>query len=119
MGSSAPPPAGGNGDSFIPIVSADGQQVLFASMADNLVIDTNSTPLAASYPFKLNVFLRDRTNASTMLVSKNLVGVSGNGDSVPMGISTFGLRAEFEPIEPILRNRLSECWRSNQSSPIV
>ncbi|MBA4147865.1 MAG: PD40 domain-containing protein [Verrucomicrobia bacterium] len=96
MGSSAPPPAGGNGDSFIPIVSADGQQVLFASMADNLVIDTNSTPLAASYPFKLNVFLRDRTNASTMLVSKNLVGVSGNGDSVPMGISTNNRYVLFE-----------------------
>jgi hypothetical protein len=36
------PPAGGGGDSGMPIISPDGRYVLFASMANNLVPgDTN------------------------------------------------------------------------------
>jgi Tol biopolymer transport system component len=45
----------------------------------------------------LNVFLRDRTNHTTTLVSANLNGTGGgNGDSIPTGLSTNGLFACFE-----------------------
>jgi len=55
-------PAGGSGDSWAPIVSADGRYVLFASAADNLVSGTNDSSLTARLPPALNVYLRDRTN---------------------------------------------------------
>src|SRR5215831_10425762 len=57
-----PMPAGGNGDSVAPVLSPDGRYVLFSSSANNLIADDNSQP-------GLNVFLRDRTTSSTVLVS--------------------------------------------------
>jgi Tol biopolymer transport system component len=48
-------------------------------------------------PPAMNVFLRDRTNATTTLVSVNLTGTNGgNGDSVPAGLSTDGRYVLFE-----------------------
>ena len=45
----------------------------------------------------MNVFLRDRTNATTTLVSVNLTGTNGgNGDSLPAGLSTDGRYVLFE-----------------------
>ena len=91
------PPAGGSGDSWTPIISPDGRYVLFASTANNLLVITNDTPIPARFPAPLNVFLRDRTNGTTTLVSVNLTGTAGgNGDSLPMGLSTNGLYAVFE-----------------------
>ncbi len=91
------PPAGGSGDSLGPILSPDGRYVLFASAANNLVLTSNDTPLAALSPAKLNVFLRDRTNATTTLASVNLAGTGGgNGDSLPSAVSSDGRYALFE-----------------------
>lgn len=94
---SQPPPAGGGGDSWEPIVSPDARYVLFASSANNLWLATNKSPMPARIPGTLNVFLRDRTNASTTLVSVNLSGVAGgNGDSWPVALSTNGQYVLFE-----------------------
>jgi Tol biopolymer transport system component len=91
------PPAGGSGDSWTPIISPDGRYVLFASTANNLLAITNDTPIPARFPAPLNVFLRDRTNGTTTLVSVNLtVSAGGNADSIPVGLSTNGRYAVFE-----------------------
>jgi len=97
IGSALTPPTGGNGDSGLPIISANGRFLLFASTADNLVLTSASNPIPVLIPPRLNVFLRDRTNATTTLVSLNLTGAAGgNGGSFPVGISTNGRYALFE-----------------------
>jgi len=89
--------AGAAGDSYLPVVSRDGRYVLFGSTADNLVAPGTNRPIQALLPSPINVFLRDRTNSSTMLVSVNSDGTAGgNGDSLPIGISTNGRYALFE-----------------------
>jgi Tol biopolymer transport system component len=93
----SPPPAGGNGDSCLPVLSREGRFVLFASTANNLVLLSNGTPMSAMVPARFNVFLRDRPNQSTTLVSVNLTGTGGgNGDSLPVALSTNGQLALFE-----------------------
>lgn len=90
-------PAGGSGDSWGSIISVDGRFVLFASTANNLVLTTNGGALPISGAPRLNVFLRDRTNNTTVLVSANLAGVGGgNGDSIPTALSSNGQFACFE-----------------------
>jgi Tol biopolymer transport system component len=92
-----PPAAGGGGDSYAPVMSPDGRFVLFASTANNLVLNSNQGPLPLELPARLNVFLRDRTNQTTVLVSGNVAGSGGgNGDSLPSGLSTNGRYALFE-----------------------
>ena len=87
-------PAGGDGNSGLSIVSADGRYVLFASAANNLTLTNN---INSVLPQRLNVFLRDRVSGTTTLVSANLAGTGGgNGDSFPTGISTNGQFALFE-----------------------
>src|SRR6185369_8589357 len=82
------PPASGSGDSWTPVISSDGRYVLFASTANNLVLKTNSEPIPVLALPRLNVFLRDRSNSTTILVSANMIGTGGgNGDSIPVGIS--------------------------------
>jgi hypothetical protein len=89
-------PAGGSGDSWGAIISPDGRFVLFASTANNLV-STNGHGLPIAGVPRLNVFLRDRTNLTTTLVSANLNGTGGgNGDSIPTALSTNGQFACFE-----------------------
>jgi hypothetical protein len=39
------PPSGGSGDSSAPVLSSDGRYVLFASLANNLVLNSNNLPL--------------------------------------------------------------------------
>jgi Tol biopolymer transport system component len=91
------PPAGGGGDSWTPIISADGRYVLFASSANNLVLRTNGNPIPALVLPKMNAYLRDRTNGTTTLVSVNLSGAGGgNGDSFPSEVSTNGRYVLFE-----------------------
>lgn len=92
-----PFPAGGSGDSRAPFVSSNGQYVLFASTADNLVVLSNGAAMPSAFPPVLNVFLRDRTNGTTILVSANVDGsAGGNGDSVPTAISSDARYALFE-----------------------
>src|SRR5438874_2104132 len=45
--SSQPSPAGGNGDSWSPAISPDGRFVLFASTANNLMLNSSANPIAA------------------------------------------------------------------------
>jgi Tol biopolymer transport system component len=94
-----PAPAGGNGDSFSPIMSPDGRFILFASTANNLVTNKNGNPLPVTASPRLNVFLRDRVNGTTSLASVNLGGTGGgNGDSLPTAVSPDGRFALFESI---------------------
>jgi Tol biopolymer transport system component len=86
----APMPAGGNGDSAAPVLSPDGHYVLFVSAANNLTTNDNSQP-------GLDVFLRDRANNTTVLVSANWSGNGGgNGNSTFAGVSTNGRYVVFE-----------------------
>jgi Tol biopolymer transport system component len=88
---------GGSGDSCAPMMSSDGRYVLFASTANDLVLTTNNPPTPISSLLKLNVFLRDRTNGTTTLVSVNLTGLGGgNGGSLPADVSADGRYAAFE-----------------------
>jgi Tol biopolymer transport system component len=83
-------PAGGNGDSVAPGISADGRYVLFSSSAINLTPGANSQ-------FGLNVFLRDRASNATLLVSANCGGTGGgNGNSVSAMLSTNAQYVAFE-----------------------
>jgi Tol biopolymer transport system component len=83
-------PAGGNGDSVAPALSPDGRYVLFVSSANNLTANDNSQP-------GLDVFLRDRTSNTTVLVSANWTGTGGgNGHSTFAGVSTNGRYVVFE-----------------------
>ena len=91
------PPASGGGNSMNPIITPDGRYVLFASTADNLALTSSNTPFLIQALPKMNVFLRDRTNGTTALVSVNLAGTGGgNGNSVPIELSTNGQYALFE-----------------------
>ena len=95
--SAVAPPASADGDSGVPILSPDGRFVLFASSADDLLVMTNGARMATLIPPSLNVFLRDRTNGNTTLVSINLTGTNGgNGDSLPAGLTADGRYVLFE-----------------------
>lgn len=97
VGTGLASPAGGNGDSWLFSMSADGRYVLFASSANNLALVSSNRPMLAVFPARLNAYLRDRTNDTTTLVSINLAGTAGgNGDSLPVGISTNGQYVLFE-----------------------
>src|SRR5438477_429432 len=81
--------SGGNSDSSGSVISADGHFVLFLSSANNLVTNDNGR--------FVDVFLRNRTNNTTTLVSVNLTGAGGgNGHSVSPAISTDGRYVTFE-----------------------
>src|SRR5579859_5646886 len=82
--SSVPLPAGGDGDSIAPVISPDGRYVVFSSEANDLVPGGNSRSV-------LNVYLRDRTANTTMLVSTNVSGTGGGNDNSMYGqVSTNG-----------------------------
>src|SRR5438477_8854728 len=86
---SQPAPATANGDSYASVLSPDGRYVLFASTANNLLLNTNGNPIPVPIPPRLNVYLHDRTNGALTLVSVNLSGTAGgNGDSMPTALST-------------------------------
>src|SRR5581483_2265296 len=89
--------AAAGGDSYLPIITPDGRFILFASSAANLVqLGTNRQP-QTQFPARLNVYLKDRTNGSTILISVNVAGTGGgNSDSLPTGISSDGRYALFE-----------------------
>ncbi len=89
-------PAGGNGNSDLPILGADGRYVLFASSAINLVTNPYARPVSGLAPRSSQVFVRDRVAGTTTLVSMNLSGLPGNGESFPDGISANGQYVLFE-----------------------
>lgn len=89
-------PAGGNGNSDLPILSADGRYVLFASAALNLVTNPYAGLVSGLAPRNMQVFVRDRVAGTTTLVSQNVNGLPGNGESFPDAISTNGQFVLFE-----------------------
>jgi Tol biopolymer transport system component len=96
-GRSFTPPIGADGNCGAPIVSADGRYVVFASSANNLAVIGGNTPIPTRVLGNLNVYVRDRTNQTTTLVSVNMAGTGGgNGDSLPRAISTNGQFVLFE-----------------------
>jgi Tol biopolymer transport system component len=93
----SPAPISGGGDSQVPVMTSDGRFVLFSSTANNLVTRGTNQPMPLRAPARLNVFLRDRLNQTTVLVSVNAQGTAGgNGDSYPVAVSSNGLYALFE-----------------------
>ena len=85
-----PLPAGGNGDSVAPWISADGRFVLFSSSANDLVPGDNSQ-------LGLDVFLLDRSSNTMVLVSANFSGNGGgNGNSLAGQVSANGRYAVFQ-----------------------
>ena len=90
-------PDGGGGDSLAPIMTPDAGRVVFASTANNLLSLGGSNAIPAHIPASLNVFMRIRTNVTTLLISQNLNGTGGgNGDSLPDGVSDDGRFVLFE-----------------------
>ena len=87
---SVPLPAGGDGDSAAPVISPDGRYVVFSSEANNLVPGGNSQS-------GLNVYLRDRTANTTVLVSPSINNPGGgNADSSRGQVSTNGQFVVFQ-----------------------
>jgi Tol biopolymer transport system component len=85
-----PLPAGANGDSAAPWISADGRFVLFSSSASDLAANDNNQ-------LGVDVFLRDRNSNTTVLVSANFSGTGGgNGNSLAGQVSTNGRYAVFQ-----------------------
>lgn len=82
-------PAGGNGPSVAPQITPDGRWVLFTSSASDLV----TNPIGN---FACNLFLRDRASNITTLVSVNLNGAGGSGDSLYGQVSTNGRYVVFQ-----------------------
>ncbi len=87
---SVPLPAGGDGDSVAPVISPDGRYVVFSSAANDLVPGGNSQSA-------LNVYLRDRTANTTILISSSCNGGGGgNGNSVLGQVSANGRYVVFQ-----------------------
>jgi Tol biopolymer transport system component len=91
------PPVSAGGDSYNPLISADGRYVLFTSSANNLARRTNGAPYILTAPLKQNVFLHDRVQGTTTLISADASDTkSGEDDSTPTSISTNGQYVLFE-----------------------
>ncbi|MBW4540517.1 MAG: DUF4347 domain-containing protein [Myxacorys chilensis ATA2-1-KO14] len=74
--------AGGNGDSDSPVINGNGEYVVFASAASNLVAgDTNN---------KKDIFVWNRLTNAIALVSQSSGGAIGDGDSSVASISNDG-----------------------------
>ena len=97
LDASISPTLAGGGDSSNPFLSPDGRYMLFASTANNLALTSSNIAMIPSGFQRLNVYLRDRMNGTTTLVSVNSSGNSGgDGDSTPAGLSADGRYALFE-----------------------
>jgi Tol biopolymer transport system component len=106
--SSYAPSSTAGGNSGAAVFSPDGRYVAFASTAKNLALTSNYTAFAAQFLPCFNVFLRDRTNGTTTLVSVNAAGTGGgNADSIPTGISTNGQFVLFESFASNLVTKLT------------
>jgi Tol biopolymer transport system component len=79
----------GNGESLSPDISRDGRYVVFESAAGHL-LDTQALPGI------FHVFLRDRENGVTRLLSANANGEPANGTSGNPAISADGTVVVFE-----------------------
>jgi WD40 repeat protein len=76
----------GNRESRVPSISASGRFIAFQSKATNLVFGGSSG---------LNIFVHDRQNGRTILVSVSSSGVEGNYASYDPSISSDGSQVGF------------------------
>lgn len=70
-------------------ISGDGRYVTFMSLANNLVVNKDDN-------YQLDVFVHDRTNKTTKLVSKSIEGNAGNTKSLNPVVSKDGKHIVFE-----------------------
>ncbi|MBL7008489.1 MAG: PD40 domain-containing protein [Planctomycetes bacterium] len=77
----------GNATSDRPTISGDGTRVAFWSDADNFV--------PGDLPLTRDIFMRDRVNAETILISISTLGLPGNGPSSRPSISLDGRFVAF------------------------
>jgi hypothetical protein len=88
LGNSGTTPNSGIGDgSFRPVISESGNYVAFTSTASDLVADDTNG--------KKDVFLRDLTAGTTILVNRDSAGVVGNDTSDYASLSQNGKRVSF------------------------
>ena len=80
----------GNGDSYAPSISADGQRIAFLANASNLVANDSNG--------HYDVFVRDRSSGTTACVSLTPGGVPGDADSALPAISADGRFVAFESV---------------------
>ncbi len=78
-----------NGSNFRPALSGDGRYVVWESTATNLV----GSPSVA--PGHTQIYLRDRTTGTTVLISESSAGAAGNGDSTQAVVSGDGKLVAF------------------------
>ena len=91
---------GANGSSFNPLISEDGQRVLFESVASNLVTnDFNGTN---------DFFLHDLTTGVTELVGTNIVGITNGGSS--SNAVNGPLVAWDSPEDTLVPGDLNRAW---------
>jgi Tol biopolymer transport system component len=85
-----PSGAGGNGNSLVARISADGRFVAFESLADNLSPDDNDAVQ--------NIFVRDIQTGTTTLVSRatGFAGAGGDANSSSPSISADGRFVAFD-----------------------
>ena len=81
--------AQGDSDSGCGSISADGRYVAFDSNASNFGTDTNGV---------YDIFLRDRTNGTTTLISNSTGGTQANGYSGFQEISSDGSTVVYESV---------------------
>jgi Tol biopolymer transport system component len=79
----------GNDESNYAAISADGRFVSFASKATNLVAPDGNL-------FRFDVFVRDRLNGTTEIVSLSSAGAQGNGNSILSAITPDGRYLAFQ-----------------------
>lgn len=95
-----------NGGSYYAFISADGRTVAFYSAADNLVSDDNNS--------SFDVFVYDRLTKKTELVSVNLGGGVGDGDSWVPALSSDGRIVVFSSVAgdlvPVDTNNCSDVF---------
>jgi Tol biopolymer transport system component len=91
------PALGAGGDSGAAILTPDGRYVVFGSSAENLLVMGTNGPVPPRLSRPVNVYLRDRSTATTALVSVDVAGrAGGNAGSLPRAISTNGRLVLFE-----------------------
>ena len=76
-----------DGNSFNPSISGNGAYVAFDSQATNLSTEDDDAVT--------DVFVRDRMNGVTTLISRGARPAPANGDSVDPSISSSGLKVAF------------------------
>src|SRR5581483_9023283 len=85
----ARPAAGGNGDSVSPVLTPDGNFVLFLSTANDLTLNGNNQ-------LRTDLYVRNRLLGVTLLASPSISGIGGgNNDSALGMISTNGRYVVF------------------------